>query len=376
MFHQFKIESYLTEHEKNVDYNYSESGVHPIKIGDFFELAGRDLAEISNIEMDYPNVRGKVELREKIASLYPDANLNNVLTTIGASEANYLIAETILKPGDELIALQPAYMQLPGNAQNNGITLKTVELIEAQNWALNTDQLMATVNSNTKIISIINPHNPTGHILTQTEMNAIIKAASSVGAWIVADEVYAGTERGDTPRTPSFWGQYDRVIAVNSMSKAYGMPGLRIGWIVAPEELMPQFQLRHEYTTISSTMLGNELANIALDPEVRPKLTQRARELINFGFDTLMDMLAVHNDTYSVVPPEASAMCIVRYDLPVDSLEFVNRLVHEKSTLVVPGNCFGLDRHFRCSSALPEAYLREGLANINALVAEIKGQSR
>ena len=127
MFHQFKIESYLTEHEKNVAYNYSESGVHPIKIGDFFELAGRDLAEISNIEMDYPNVRGKIELREKIASLYPDANLNNVLTTIGASEANYLIAETILKPGDELIALQPAYMQLPGNAQNNGITLKTVE---------------------------------------------------------------------------------------------------------------------------------------------------------------------------------------------------------------------------------------------------------
>ena len=157
------------------------------------------------------------------------------------------------------------------------------------------------------------------------------------------------------------------------MSKAYGMPGLRIGWIVAPEELMPEFQLRHEYTTISSTMLGNELANIALDPAVRPKLTQRARELINFGFDTLTDMLAIHDDTYSVVPPEASAMCIVRYDLPVDSLEFVNRLVHEKSTLVVPGNCFGLDRHFRCSSALPEAYLREGLANINALVAEIKG---
>ena len=106
MFHQFKIESYLTEHQKNVAYNYSESGVHPIKIGDFFELAGKDITEIAAIEMDYPNVRGKIELREKIAALYPGAGINNVLTTVGASEANYLIAETMLKPGDELIALQ------------------------------------------------------------------------------------------------------------------------------------------------------------------------------------------------------------------------------------------------------------------------------
>ncbi|MDE0743300.1 MAG: aminotransferase class I/II-fold pyridoxal phosphate-dependent enzyme [Woeseiaceae bacterium] len=373
MFHQFKIESYLTEHEKNVAYNYSESGVHPLKLGDFLELAGKDLNELANIEMDYPNVRGKIELREKIAALYPNAKISNILTTIGASEANYLTAETLLKPGDEMVALQPAYLQLPGNALNNGITLKTVELIENQNWALNTEQLMATVNASTKIISVINPHNPTGHILEQAEMDAIIKAASSVGAWIVADEVYAGTERGDTKPTRSFWGQYDRVIAINSMSKAYGMPGLRIGWIVAPEELIPEFQLRHEYTTISSTMLGNELANIALDPEVRPKLTQRARELINFGFDTLTDMLSVHGDTYKVVPPQASAMCVVRYDLPIDSLAFVDRLVHEKSTLVVPGSCFGLDQHFRCSSALPETYLREGLHNINELVSDIKG---
>ena len=282
------------------------------------------------------------------------------------------IAKTMLSPGDEVVTLQPAYLQLPGNAINNGIKIKTVELVEEKNWALDLEQLKKAVNAKTKIISVINPNNPTGHILDETEMQAIIDSASAVGAWIVADEVYAGTERGDRQVTPSFWGKYDRVIAINSMSKAYGMPGLRIGWVVAPEEIQPELQLRHEYTTISATMLGNILTNTALDPSVRPKLTARARKLINFGFDTLMDILSEHKDTYSVVPPEASAMCIVRFDLPVSSLDFVDRLVQEKSTLVVPGNCFGLDHHFRCSSALPEAYLREGISKINDLVSEIK----
>ena len=372
MFHPFKIESYLTEHEHNVSHNYSESGVHPLELGEFCDLAGIDINDLLTTKLDYPNVRGDVSLREKIALLYPGSGVSNILITIGASEANYLVAKTMLSSGDEVVTLQPAYLQLPGNAINNGIKIKTVELVEEKNWALDLEQLKKAVNAKTKIISVINPNNPTGHILDETEMQAIIDSASAVGAWIVADEVYAGTERGDRQVTPSFWGKYDRVIAINSMSKAYGMPGLRIGWVVAPEEIQPELQLRHEYTTISATMLGNILTNTALDPSVRPKLTARARKLINFGFDTLMDILSEHKDTYSVVPPEASAMCIVRFDLPVSSLDFVDRKVQEKSTLVVPGNCFGLDHHFRCSSALPEAYLREGISKINDLVSEIK----
>ena len=372
MFHPFKIESYLTEHEHNVSYNYSESGVHPLKLGDFCDLADMDINELANTELDYPNVRGNISLRENIARLYPGSDVPDILVTIGASESNYLVAKTLLSPGDEVVTLQPAYLQLPGNALNNGIKINTVELIEERNWALNIEQLQKSVNSKTKIISIINPNNPTGHILTEDEMQAIIDSASKVGAWIVADEVYAGTERGEREVTPSFWGKYDRVIAINSMSKAYGMPGLRIGWVVAPQEIQPKLQLRHEYTTISATMLGNIITNVALDPKVRPKLTERARKLINVGFDTLMDILSEHKEIYSVVPPQASAMCIVRFNLPISSLDFVDRLVKEKSTLVVPGNCFGLDHHFRCSSALPESYLREGISKINELVAEIK----
>jgi aspartate/methionine/tyrosine aminotransferase len=373
MFHPFKLENYLSDHEQDVDYNYSESGVHPLTLGELLELAGLSADSLSSTVMDYPEVRGKRELREKIAALYPGAAAANVLVTVGASEANQLVASTLLEPGDSMVAMQPGYPQLSGNARNLGIDVRGLPLIEEQDWALDIDALASVVTPGTRLLSIINPNNPTGHILDADERRAIVDAAARVGAWIIADEVYAGTERGDAAPTPSFWGEYDRVIAINSMSKAYGLPGLRTGWLLAPKNVVGSLWRRHEYATISASMLGNELASLALDPSVRPKLTARARRLIDTGFDVLMRELAAHEGVYSVVPPQASAMCVVRYDLPIDSRRFVDRLVSEYSTLVVPGDCFGLDRHFRFSSALPEPYLVEGLGRINALVSDIKG---
>lgn len=375
MFQPFKLENYLSDHEQDVDYNYSESGVHPLTLGELLDTAGQSPDSLSTIVLDYPEVRGKRELREKIAALYPGAQADNVLVTVGASEANQLVATTLLQPGDSMVAMQPGYPQLSGNALNLGIEVRGLPLIEERNWALDVDALESVVTPGTKLVSIINPNNPTGHILDPAERRAIIEAASRVGAWIVADEVYAGTERGGAPATPTFWGDYDRVIAINSMSKAYGLPGLRTGWLVAPEELVGSLWRRHEYATISASMLGNELAALALDPAVRPALTTRARRLIDTGFDVLTRELAHHEGIYSVVPPQASAMCIIRYDLPVDSRQFVDRLVADYSTLVVPGDCFGLNRHFRLSSALPEPYLVEGIGRINALVSDLLAES-
>ena len=370
-FHPFQLESYLAKHEQNVTFNYSESGVHPLRLGDLLELADIEIETLGDTVMDYPEVNGKIELRRKIAALYPEANEDNVLVTIGASEANHLVAATLLGDGDEVVTLQPSYLQLSGNALNRGIKVNFVKLVEKDNWSLDISDLNNKVTSSTRLISIINPHNPTGHILTKEEIDAVIAAADKVGAWIISDEVYAGTERDGRDPTPTLWNRYERVIAINSMSKAYGLPGLRIGWLIAPKAKIAELTLRHEYATISATMLGNDIANIALSDEVRPKLTQRARQLINTGFDILMQELEPHKNVYSVVPPEASAMCVVRYDLPIDSLTFADRLVTDKSTLVVPGSCFGLDQHFRCSSALPEVYLKQGIAKINELVSEV-----
>jgi len=371
MFHPFQVEQFLSENEQGVTYNFSESGVHPMTLGGLLAMAGSSIEALSDLALDYPEVRGSELLRSRIAALYPGAEAENVLVTVGASEANHLIASTLLEPGDEVVALGPTYQQLPGNALNAGIAVKTVPLVEENGWALDTEALARAAGPKTRLIAVVNPNNPTGHILTETERTAIIAAAASSGAWIVADEVYAGTERGGAATTASFWGCHDRVIAVNGMRKGYGLPGLRLGWLVAPRNEISALWRRHEYTTISASILGNTLAGIALDPTVRPKLTARARRLIDTGFDRLADGLSHYQGVFSVVPPQASAMSFVRYNLPIGSRDLALRLRDEKDMLVIPGACFGMEHHFRFSSALPEDHLTEGLNRLNALVQDL-----
>ena len=371
MFHPFQVEQFLSEHEQKARYNFSESGVHPMTVKELLAMAGLEADALGEVLLNYPEVNGDVTLRSQIAGLYEGATADNVLVTVGASEANHLVAAALLEDGDEVVAFQPTYQQLPGNAANRGITVKTVPMLAQEDWALDIDALDQAVTNKTRVIALVNPNNPTGRILTDTEVRAVINAADRVGAWIVADEVYAGTEREQNQATTSFWHQYDRVIAINSMSKAYGLPGLRLGWLVAPEEQIPALWRRHEYATISATMLANKLAEITLREEVRPQVVERARRLIRTGFDTLKSSLDSQPDIFSVVPPQASAMSFVHYNLDIDSHTLVSRLLDEHGMLVIPGSCFGLDHHFRFSSALPEDYLSAGLEKLHDVVESL-----
>ena len=142
-----------------------------------------------------------------------------------------------------------------------------------------------------------------------------------------------------------------------------------MGWIVAPEEIYDDLWRRHEYATIAAGMLDMHLATAVLDPAVRPAVTARARSLIRRGFETLADTLAQRPDLFSVVPPEASAMSFVRYDLPVASVDLADRLLREEGVLVIPGSAFGMEHHLRVSSALPQDHLEAGLAGLLRVVA-------
>ncbi len=223
-------------------------------------------------------------------------------------------------------------------------------------------------SSNTKLIAICNPDNPTGYILTADEMEEIIAVADRCGAWILADEVYAGAERLREQQTPSFFGGYERVIATGSVSKAYGLPGLRLGWVVAPVPLVDEIWARHEYTTLSASMLSNQLAAIALSPEVRPLLIERTRRYIRKGYAILEEWMESQDGLFSVVPPQAAAIAFVRYHAEINSAEFVERLIQDKRVLIVPGDHFGLDSFLRISFGLPRDYLLSGLDRIRELM--------
>lgn len=372
-FQPFEMERLQSTWEKLVEYNLSESGVHPLRLGELLAAGSATAEDLLATELGYPQTNGAVELRQNIAALYAGATPENVLVTVGCAEANAVALQTLLSPGDEMVVMLPNYMQTWGLGHNLGAEVKTFHLREDRGWAPDLEELSAVVSPRTKLIAVCNPDNPTGYILTAAEMGAIVDIARRAGAWLLADEVYAGAERLTDVETPTFWGRYDKVLAMNSMSKAYGLPGLRVGWVVGPADMVEQLWARHDYTSICVTMLANKLTAIALSPAVRPHLIQRARDYIRRGYPILDGWLEGHEGVFSLVPPQAAAIAFVRYHLDVNSTELVYRLIREKSVLIVPGDHFGMDRFLRIGYGLQPGYLRSALDRVHDLLTEIRG---
>jgi len=363
-FTPFDLEYSQSVWEQKVDFNLTESGVHPITLQ---ELIGNDeslLNKLLSTEINYPHVNGSPPLRESIASLYNQATINNVLVTVGAAEANQIVMQTLLEDGDELATITPTYKQVWGIAENQGYKVKTFSLNSGDSWSLNIDELAAAVNEKTKIVAVVNPNNPTGHILTKTEMQHIIAAAERVGAWILADEVYRGAEREQEEESESFFGLYDKVISVGSMSKAYGLPGLRIGWIVAPPDTVEKVWRRHEYSTITASMLSNILAAHALSPEIRPRLIARTRNYIRNGFPILQKWMDAQEGLFSYTPPQASAVSFIKYNLDINSNDLMLKLINEASVFIGSGDSFGMDHHMRIAFGQEKEILEEAFARI------------
>ncbi len=375
-FQPFVMERMMSKYEKAVDYNLSESGVHPLTLKELFQDDPEGMARLTSLEMDYAHANGIPELRRNIAALYPGAGPENVLVTVGAIEANYDILWSLLSAGDEIVVMLPNYMQIWGLAKNLGLSLKTFSLDEKNGWAPDLDGLKKAVTRKTKLIAVCNPNNPTGSILAKKEMDAVVETARRADAWILADEVYAGAERTAGEQTPTFYGLYDKVLAVGSLSKAYGLPGLRVGWAVGPAEIIDELWARHEYLTLSATMLSNHLAAYALSPGVRPRLIERARGFIRRGYPVLEQWISSHEGVLSAVPPQAAAIAFVKYDLKIPSTQFVERLREEKKVLIVPGDHFGLDHFVRISYGLPHEYLTPALGRIHDLIAEMGALKR
>ena len=370
-FQPFIMERMMSKWENVVDYNLSESGVHPMTLGELLAMDGKSPEALAEVDFDYPQANGTVELRQNIARCYPGTGPDNVLVTVGAAEANYLTLHTLLDPGDEAVIMMPNYMQVWGVAKNHGLRVKTFNLLEAEGWAPDLAELEGVVGPETKLIAVCNPNNPTGRIMTEAEMSAVVATAERVGAWILADEVYAGAERETDQQTPSFHGLTERVIAVGSMSKAYGLPGLRIGWAVGPAATIDEMWARHEYTTITTTMLSNKLATIAMSEAVRPQILARTRKYIRDGYPVLEAWMKSHGNTFSLVPPEAAAIAFVRYHIEINSTTLVERIRDDRSVLIVPGDHFGLDNHLRISYGLPPDRLTAGLDRIHQAIMEL-----
>ena len=362
----FQMERMQSTWENVVEYNLSESGVHPLSLRQF--LTPEQLREVQDIGLGYSQSNGTPELRELISRLYPGAGPDHVLVTNGSSESNFLLMWSFLEPGDEIVFMMPNYMQMGGLVRNFGAKLKPMWLKENLAWSPDLNELEKLVTPKTKLVIVTNPNNPTGAVLSDEAMSALVSAASRVGAWLIADEIYQGAERvGGT--TPSFWGKYERAVIVNGLSKAYGLPGLRVGWIVGPKEFVNMRWAYHDYTSISAGILSDRVAQIALAPANREKILERTRGILRKNYPVVEAWIGRHPGLFTCIPPRAGAIAYMRYALKTNSTELVTRLIQEKSTLIVPGDHFEMDHYLRIGFGSEPEYTEKGLARVGELLA-------
>ncbi len=364
----FEMERMQSLYWHDVEFDLSESGVLPLQVD---ELLGDRVSTqaLLDTRLGYPLSEGSIQTREHVSRWYPGAETQNVTICNGGSEANLLTLWSLLEPGDRLAFMIPNYLQGWGLGRHFGEATDVFSLKPVGGtWALDGDELERAVGPRTKVVMVCNPNNPTGHVLTDSEMDAVVAAAERVGAWVLADEIYRGAEVETDEATPTFWGRSDRVVVTSGLSKAFGLPGLRIGWAVAPPELIGEIWIRHDYTTLTPGMLPDWFASLAMEPDRREELLRRTRGIIRMNLPRLENWIASQPALRSI-RPKAGAIAYVEYDRPVASRELVDRIRTEHGVLLVPGDMFGVGGGFRIGFGYDVEHMMKGLERVALALA-------
>ena len=371
-----KIETFEMERtqclfENKVELNLSESGVLPLSITELLDGAD-DIERFVTRKLSYCESEGSPVFRERIAQFYPDCKPENITVTNGGSEANYVTMWTLLESNGRLACMIPNYMQTwgLGHAYADGVdTFKLV--MQEGRWALDVEGLKRAVTPKTNVILVTNPNNPTGAVLTAAEMDAVVDIASRAGAWLVVDEIYRGAEvQGGT--SPTFWGRYEKVVITSGLSKAFGMPGLRVGWVVASPKLIEDLWVRHDYLTLMPCLLSDRLGAIAMEPQRRESILARTRRIVRENLIPIEKWFSERSDIFTYVPPEAGAIFYSEYKLPINSVELISRLIAEKSVLITPAEHFGLEKGIRVGFGYDVEKSLKGLACVEAVMGAMK----
>ena len=366
----FEMERYQSEHWHVVKHDLSESGVLPMTIRELLGPAA-DAEAFLGTALGYPLSEGAHASREAIADWYPSATLDNVTMMNGGSEANMLTLWSLLRPNDRLAFMVPNYLQGLGLGRVFGDRVDTFRLVpDGERWALDLDSLVDAVGKRTRAIMICNPNNPTGAVLTESEMQAVVEVADRVGAWIVADEIYRGAEVDTDHTTSTFWGRADRVVVTSGLSKAFAMPGLRVGWAVAPPKIIERIWRHHDYTTLTPGIISDQLAGWAMQPPIRESILGRTRAIIRANLPPIEAWFATQ-PALRYRRPAAGAIAFAEADLPITTRELVERVRQEQSVLLVPGEMFGIDNGIRVGFGYHVDETLDALALVGAALAAV-----
>jgi aspartate/methionine/tyrosine aminotransferase len=375
----FALERWMSTWEMNVEFDIAESGIYPMTTREIVELLpeaqrAAALDEVLDLRLGYTEARGTAALRAIIAETYRATSPDEILVTTGAIEANYLLFNTLLDAGDHIVTIYPAYQQLYAVAQAIGCDVSLWKLREENQFRYDLDELERLVTPKTRLIVVNTPHNPTGAMLSAEQLQRVYDLAASVGAWLMCDEAYRWLDLpGGEPMAPPIRDYGDRGISVGTFSKPFGLPGLRIGWIAGPEEVVRACWAARDYISLSPGKLNDKLAQIALAN--RDRIIARNHAIVAANMAVAERWFAENADIVSWTPPRAGLLALLKYEVDIPSKELSDRLAGEYSVMLAPGSAFGFEGRLRIGVGQTPEIFKEGLFRAAACLRDVRART-
>ncbi|AJE09967.1 aminotransferase [Clostridium botulinum] len=368
----FKVEQWMNQYENDATYNLAETCIDSLTLRELLNLAGKNFEEymtsLGDIRMTYSHIYGSYNLLKGIASLFQDVKAEEIIPTHGAIGANHQVLITLLEPGDGMVSVAPTYQQHYSIPESINAEVNILNLLPENNFLPDLQELKKMVNSNTKLITINNPNNPSGSLIPVELLKQIVDIAKSVDAYVLSDEVYRGISE-DGSYMPSIVDFYEKGISVGSMSKIFSLAGLRLGWIVSKDEkIINLCKERRDYDTISCGVLDDIFASLAL--ENKDAILERNRKIVMTN-RALLHQWVSSEPRVSYVKPVAGNTALIYYDVDMHSYEFCEKLLKETGVFYTPGECFDLDYCFRIGYAFDSKTLMEGLKKTSEFISSL-----
>lgn len=359
------LEDWLRDYYFNCEIDISCSGVENLTFEQLRKLIGLSQQELDAVVFNDSPSCGSPRLRRAIAERWGDGDPARVMATHGSSEALFLIMNTLLRPGDEVVVLDPCYHSLNNLAESTGCRLKTWRLDFGRKFVPDVDEVKRLISPQTRMVVVNFPHNPTGATLTAEQQAELVEAVASVGAYLVWDAAF-GELTYDAPPLADPGTMYERTITIGTLSKAYGLPGLRVGWCLSSPELLARFVNLRDYTTLYLSPLVETIAERAVengDLILQPRLEQARRNLA-----LLERWVEEHEGLVEWARPRGGVTTFLRFPLIDDVEAFCHRLMQSHRVLVVPGSCFKSPDYVRLGFGGPTSELVEGLSRLSKLL--------
>ena len=358
-FNRMPLEDWFDRYQYEVDYDIGESG---IKFANLEKLGIR----IGRLDLRYGYHTGSPELRQLISELYEDVSPEQIAVTTGSSESNFALIASLVGDSDHMIVEHPNYCSLYEVPRSLDRSHDLFPLSFEEGFVPDIARLSSLVRPNTKLITLTHPNNPTGSVIQEKQLQEIARLAERSHAYLLHDETYRELSFEKPP--PAAVELSDHAISMTTMSKAYGLPGIRIGWVAGPRHIVEAVRKVREQITICNNSVGEAIACAAL--RKRDVVLRRARESVKRNFQTLKAWMNAQK-TLEWIEPRGGVVAFPRLKSGQDTEELCRLLVRKYRTFTIPGYCFEMKRHMRVGFGGRAGELKAGLERLGKAAQDL-----